>query len=145
MSNTDESQVYELSYLILPSIPEEKVGEVVDSMKEVVSSEGGKELDGEAPFKIPLAYEMSKVVGSSRYVLNDAYLGWFKFEIDGEKALAIKTAIEKMSEVVRFLLVKAPRETHFTFAEAEARLEAGEEPTEVREEAPSVVEEPVVE
>lgn len=115
--------VYEIGYLILPSIPEDKLSVVTDAMRKVISQEGGVEIDSEAPFKESLAYTVSKTINASRYVLSDAYIGWIKFEADKSKAQAIKAGIEKIEEVIRFLMVKAPRETHFTFAKAKAAAE----------------------
>jgi|SRR3989344_604071 len=126
-SDIEGMTVYELGYLVLPSIPEEKLPEVVASIKKVIAKEGGVEIDGEAPFKQDLAYSMSKTVGASRYVVSDAYLGWVKFEIEPAKVLAVKTGVEKIEEVLRFLLVKAPRETTFTLAKARAVVEEVEE------------------
>ncbi|MDO8424010.1 MAG: hypothetical protein Q7S54_00170, partial [bacterium] len=84
-------------------------------------------LDGEEPFKQELAYTMSKTVGASRYVVSDAYLGWLKFEIDGARVPAVKAGLDKINELLRFLLIKTPRETVFTFAKAKAKLEELEE------------------
>ena len=131
--------VYELGYLILPSIPEDKVSLVLDLIKKVITKEGGRELDAEAPFKQDLAYSMSKTIGASRYVLFDAYLGWIKFEVEPEKISLIKDGVEKIGEVLRFLLIKAPRETTFTFAKA-AKI-ATEKKAEL---APSLTEEAVL-
>ncbi|MDP3763448.1 MAG: 30S ribosomal protein S6 [bacterium] len=128
--------VYELSFLILPSIPEDKLSDVVNSIRKVVTKEGGIEIDAEAPFKQPLAYSMSKTIGASHYVLTDAYLGWIKFEVEPANVLAIKVGVEKIEEILRFLLVKAPRETIFTFAKARAVLEDKEEPTSVEARLP---------
>jgi len=133
-----ELSVYELGFLILPSIPEDKLSDVVAFIKKVITKEGGIEIDAEVPFKQPLAYSMSKTIGASRYVLSDAYLGWIKFEVEPSKISAIKTDIEKIGEILRFLLVKAPRETIFTFAKARATVE------ERQSLAPSSVEEVVV-
>lgn len=116
--------IYELGFLILPSIPEDKLTEVVDSIRKVIAKEGGTEIDAEAPFKQPLAYSMSKTIGASRYILTDAYLGWVKFEAEPEKISLIKAGIEKIEEILRFLLIKAPRETTFTFAKARTAIEA---------------------
>jgi len=132
--------VYELSFLILPSIPEDKVVNVVDSIRKVVINEGGVEIDGEAPFKQPLSYSMSKTIGASRYVVDDAYLGWIKFEIEPAKALAVKTGIEKISEILRFLMIKTVRETTFTFAQARKAIVE----TEAGAASPSSFEEAVV-
>ena len=118
----DESQVYEVSYLLLPSIPEENISQVVANIESSIEKHGGKKIDGEAPFLRELAYEISKVVGASRYVVRQAYIGWVKFELpleddrESHPVENIKTEIEKMTEVLRFLLVKAERETRFTFA-----------------------------
>lgn len=115
-------QVYEVGYLILPSIAEEKLGDVVAKIKDILTKAGGKELDSEAPFLQSLAYTMSKTVGASRYVVNEAYIGWMKFELEPGKALEAKMALEKIDELLRFLLIKAPRKTTFTFAKAKALL-----------------------
>lgn len=121
--------VYELSFLILPSIPEDRLADVVDAIRKVVAKEGGAEIDVEAPFKQPLAYPMSKTIGASRYVLSDAYLGWIKFEVKPAASAAIRAGVEKIGEILRFLMVKAPRETTFTFAKLRAAIKEKEEPT----------------
>ena len=122
-----EMTVYELGFLILPSIPEDKVSDIVDSIRKVITKEGGTEIDAEAPFKQDLAYSMSKTIGASHYVLTDAYLGWIKFEIERASVLIVKAGVEKIEEILRFLLVKAPRETTFTFAKARAAVEEKDE------------------
>lgn len=119
--------VYELGFLILPSIPEDKLSDVVDAIRKVVTKAGGIEIDTEAPFKQSLAYSMSKTIGASRYVLTDAYLGWIKFEVEPGEIQTIKAGVEKIGEILRFLLVKAPRETTFTFAKVKAAAEEKEE------------------
>ncbi len=118
--------VYELGYLILPSVSEDKLPEVVNLIKEIFIKEGGKEIDGELPQNQPLAYSMSKTVGANRYVVTEAYLGWMKFEVEPAKILKIRANIEKIAEILRFILVKALRETTFTFAKARAVTEEAE-------------------
>lgn len=121
-------QIYEVGYLVLPSIPEEGLNAVVDKMKAVVEKAGGKTLDGEAPFKQELTYTMSKTVGASKYVANEAYLGWMKFELEPVSAPEVKVEFDKIDEILRFLIIKAPRESAFTFAKArEALLEKARE------------------
>ncbi len=118
---TGEISVYEICFLILPSIPEDKISDVVSLIRKTLSKEGGKEIDGEEPYKHPLAYEMSKTIGSSRYVVKEAYIGWIKFEAEASQVVSIKGEIDKINEVLRYILVKAPRQTTFTFAKARAR------------------------
>lgn len=139
-------QVYELSYLLLPSIPEETLSDVVTKIEKVIEKKGGQKIDSEAPFLRELAYEMSKVVGASRYVVKNAYIGWIKFELpviedaDKHPVEEINTLIGEISEILRFLLVKAERETKFTFASA-----MQDEEPEVVADAPEVEETEAVE
>lgn len=137
-------QVYELGFLILPSIPEDRLSGVVDVMKAIITQEGGAVIGGEDPFKQDLAYTMSKTVGASRYVINDAYIGWFKFELEPEKAPLVKAALEQVDEVLRFLLIKTPRDTGFTFAKARQAILDKEEALAMAAEASSSSEDGVV-
>lgn len=144
-----EAQVYELGYLILPSIAEDSLSDVVDTLKGIVKKVGGQELDSEAPMKIDLAYTMSKTVGARKYVVDDAYIGWMKFECEPSCIPQVNNAVKQLDEVLRHLLVKAPRETTFTFAaalkakedkererlEAQRNLEEGDKPKEAAPEA----------
>lgn len=133
-ANKEGFTIYELGYLILPSIPEDKLEDVTSLIRKVIITQDGLEIDAESPLKQDLAYSMSKTIGASRYVVSDAYLGWIKFEAEPAKILAIKDGVEKIGEVLRFLLIKAPRETTFTLAKAaKARevLEEKPEPTAV--------------
>lgn len=136
--------VYEIGYLVLPSIPEENLSGVVDSIKALVKKASGHELDSETPFKYDLAYTMAKTVGQSRYVVKDAYLGWLKFELESGKVAAVKAGLEKINELLRFILIKAPRETTFTFAQALAKMAEKENASAPAEEAVAV-KEPVLE
>ena len=130
-------QIYELGYLILPSISEGQFDDVVAKLKTLVAQTGGQVIDSEDPFKHPLAYTMSKTIGASGYLVKEAYIGWMKFELEPSQAPNLKVAVDKLDEVLRSLLIKAPRETTFTFAKAKAllaekaRLEAVPESAEV--------------
>ena len=120
-------QVYELGYLVLPSIPEEGLSDVAGKTKDIITKEGGSIFAGEDPVKIDLAYTMVKTIGASRYVVNDAYIGWIKFESEPDTISAIRDDVKKMNEVLRSLVIKAPRESAFTFAQARQKLEKKEE------------------
>jgi ribosomal protein S6 len=127
MTDYDKSQeggeVYELGYLILPSLAEGNLGSVVEKLKKIIQSVGGVEVASEDPMKQELAYEMTKVVGASRYVVKEAYIGWIKFEAPKAEAPKVNEAVTKLDEILRAILIKAPRETEFTFAKAKAAME----------------------
>src|SRR5690606_31057402 len=103
METKEGLQVYELGYLLLPSIAEENLSAVVSKLKGAITSVGGVEIESEDPFKQDLAYAMTKVVGASRYVVNDAYIGWIKFEAEASKAPVVSESVAKMDEVLRAL------------------------------------------
>ncbi len=130
MSTTEdhkEAIVYELGYLVLPSVPEDNIPQVVSTIVSTIEKADGKTLDSELPVLDKLAYSMSKTVGARKYVVDEAYIGWIKFELEPSSVEKVKTGIEKMEEILRFLLIKAPRETVFTFAEAREARRAKEE------------------
>jgi len=129
MSTTEdhkEAQVYELGYLVLPSIAEESLADVVSTLQGIVKKSGGVEIASEDPIKFDLAYTMSKTVGARKYVVNEAYIGWMKFEVEPSVVDAIKADVEKLDEILRVLLIKAPRESAFTFASAQKAMEEAE-------------------
>ena len=117
-------QVYELGYLLLPSISEEDLPEVVGKIKSLISNEIGSE----DPIKIDLAYTMTKTVGAARYVVDDGYIGWGKFDSEPEAVALFRNKVAEMDEVLRFIIIKAPRETVFTFAKVQEAL--SQEPVE---------------
>jgi ribosomal protein S6 len=140
MSTTEdhkENLVYELGYLILSSIAEENLSDVVNAIKGILSKVGAAEIASEDPIKIDLAYTMSKQIGARKYVVDDAYIGWIKFECEPACIPEVQDAVKKLDEVLRFLLIKTTRETHFTFAEAER---AKEEKQKALEEAKTAAE-----
>lgn len=146
--SNNEVKVYEIGYLVLPSIPEDKLQDVVSKVRGAVEKAGGTSLDGEEPFKIDLAYTMTKTVGASRYVVSEAYIGWMKCELEAAGAVVLKEALDGIDEILRFLLIKAPKESAFTFEKAhKAMMEklAEEKGGEEAVEAPSASAEPVVE
>jgi len=155
MSNTEDHidlGIYEIGYSILPSVAEDKLSVVVEKIKKAIQGAGGNEIDGEDPRSIPLSYTMSKTIGARKYVADDAFFGWLKFEIEPENVNKVKVVVEKIDEVLRFLLIKTPRETSFTFAAAEKALEEAEKAraeaaraAEEPKEAPATEGEPVVE
>jgi len=137
MSTTEDHKkmnVYELGYSVLPSVPGENIPQVVSNIVSIIEKAGAKTLDSENPGLEALAYSISKTVGARKYVVDEAYIGWIKFETRPNLIEEIKTGVEKMEEILRVLLIKAPRETTFTFAKARAEKADKETP------APTLVE-----
>ncbi len=126
-SNEGETQVYELGYLVLPSVPSEDLPTLVSNLRSIIEKAGASPLDSEDPFLESLAYSMSKTIGARKYVASEAYIGWMKFEAESRMIEGIKSSVDKIDEILRSLLIKAPRETTFTFEEAREARKAREE------------------
>jgi ribosomal protein S6 len=110
----DRASVYEISYLIAPSIPEEKVPAEADAVKKIISDAGSSVIAEEAPHRMRLAYEMRrKTVSGSYDKYNEAYFGWIKFEVVSNAIESIKKAVEIVPSVLRMLVITTVRENTY--------------------------------
>ncbi|MFA6274463.1 MAG: hypothetical protein WC662_04855, partial [Candidatus Paceibacterota bacterium] len=60
------ARVYEVGYLLVPTISEEEVPVIYGNLKELISSFGGELIFDEMPKMMNLAYPMLKVVQNVR-------------------------------------------------------------------------------
>lgn len=104
------NRVYEVSYLLLPSIPEEQVPTHVAEIKKMIEGAGGQFISEEDPKLRHLAYEMIKLVGTRNERYKTAYFGWVKYEAPVESAISLKTQFDAKEEILRHLIVKTVRE-----------------------------------
>jgi len=105
-----DGRVYELGYLLVPTISEENMPVVFGDLKELVSSLGGVHIADEMPKTISLAYPMTKVVANVRNKFNTAYFGWIKFTMDSDKILELKKKLDLDPNFIRFLILKTVKE-----------------------------------
>lgn len=113
--NTDEKEVgdarvYELGYLLVPTISEENIGASYSALKDTIVSMGGVMIADEMPKMMPLAYQMVKVVSNVRTKHLNAYFGWFKFDMGPEAVIELKKKLDLDKDMIRFLLIKTVRE-----------------------------------
>lgn len=106
----NDKRVYELGYLLVPTIAEEGVPAVYSSLKDKVVSMGGELISDEMPKMINLAYSMSKVVSNKRNKYSTAYFGWVKFYVDSDKVLELKKNLDLDVNFIRFLILKTVKE-----------------------------------
>jgi ribosomal protein S6 len=106
----DESQIYEVGFHILPTVPEEKLPEVVLKIKDSITNSGGEIISDEFPKLRILAYEIKKRVETKYISFNKAYFGWVKFEIESGSVDKIKKEMDSNGDVLRFIIVKTVRE-----------------------------------
>ncbi|MGH7249438.1 MAG: 30S ribosomal protein S6 [Minisyncoccia bacterium] len=117
LSNKDENEtsdsvnrVYELGYLLVPTIAEEDVPVTYGNIKDLISSHSGMTISDEMPRTRELAYSMSKVVANVRSKWNTAYFGWIKFSMDAGNITELKKKLDLDPNIIRFLIIKTVKE-----------------------------------
>ena len=139
-----KATVYELSYLLLPSLANEQVPGIAASLKEQLTALGGAIISDENPVLIDLAYSMTKVVQTLRHKATSAYFGWIKFEMEADGMVAAKKALDANDNILRYLIIKTVKEN--TLLNGKMRLHKeersqGEGFENTNEEAPEAVKE----
>ena len=115
MENINESEeansrIYEVGYLLVPTVSEENMPVNCGNLKDLIVSMSGEIIFDEMPKMITLAYAMSKVVQNVRSKFDSAYFGWIKFEINPDKILELKKKLGLDPNIIRFLILKTVRE-----------------------------------
>ena len=103
-------RVYELGYLLAPTIAQDDVLVNYGNLKELIASLGGEIISDEMPKTINLAYSMLKVILNVRNKFNTAYFGWIKFTMDSDKILELKKRLDLDPNFIRFLMLKTVKE-----------------------------------
>ena len=101
----DGSKVYEIGYIIVPSVPEEKIQGHVDAFKALLAKHKAEIFADENPTLRPLAYRMQKKIGATNHKFDQGYFGWVKFELDKGSIDTIKLALDADEAILRHLLI----------------------------------------
>lgn len=104
-------RIYEIGYLIAPTVPQEKVAGEVSAIKDVIANNQGIFIAEDFPKLRVLAYTIAKNISGRRQNFNQAYFGWLKFEIDALVSSAVKSALEKNENLLRYLFISTVRES----------------------------------
>lgn len=104
-----KSSIYEVGYIMLPSIPEENLGGEVSIFKDSLAEMGATFISDEYPKMIELAYEMTRSINNKKQKFSYGYFGWVKFECSTLASKIIKDALDKDENLVRYLMIKTIR------------------------------------
>lgn len=102
--------VYEVGYIMVPTIAEEGLGEEVTLFKDMFLEKGAVFISDEYPKLIELAYEMTRSINNKKQKFSYGYFGWVKFECTTSQAKVIKDILDKNEKLVRYLIIKTVRE-----------------------------------
>jgi ribosomal protein S6 len=105
-----EVKVYEIGYLIVPSIPEEKVSGEINAIKDILAKHKAGIIADESATLRPLAYTMVKKIGTTNRRFDSAYFGWIKFEAAPVEVRLIEKEVKEVESILRLLLINTIRE-----------------------------------
>lgn len=103
--------VYEVGYIMVPTIAEENLGGEVTTFKDGLAEQGVTFISDEYPKMMELAYEMSRSIANKKQKFSYGYFGWVKFECTTVQAKVIKDALDKNEKLVRYLMIKTVHES----------------------------------
>ncbi|HEV7702133.1 MAG TPA: 30S ribosomal protein S6 [Candidatus Paceibacterota bacterium] len=104
-------RVYELGYLLVPTLAAENITAVYGDLKDLITSKfKGEIIADDMPKTMTLAYPMLKVVSNVRSKFDNAYFGWVKFTMSPEEILELKKHLDLDINMIRFLLIKTVKE-----------------------------------
>ncbi len=109
----ERMQVYEIGYLLVSSIPEEKVADEAASLKAILTKKGALFIGEEAPELRTLAYTMVKKIGPTNHRFDKGYFGWFKFELGASEIEGIKKTFEGNVNMLRMLVINTIKENTY--------------------------------
>jgi ribosomal protein S6 len=116
----DMMKVYEIGYLLVSSIPQEKVADIVTSLKGAITKKGGSIIAEGEPEFTALAYTMLKKVGPINHRFDEAYFGWVKFELSTSAIEAIKKTFEENENTLRTLIITTIKDATYLGKKAAA-------------------------
>jgi ribosomal protein S6 len=105
------TSIYEVGYLMVPSVAEENLGGEITSFKDSLGDLGASFISDEYPKMMELSYEMSRSIDNKRQKFSYGYFGWVKFECTTDQAKVIKDGLDKNEKLIRYLMIKTVRES----------------------------------
>ncbi len=106
-----KGSVYEVGYIIVPTVSEENLGGEVTAFKDALGEMGAVFVSDEYPKMMELAYEMSRSIANKKQKFSYGYFGWVKFECSTVKARIIKEFLDRNEKFVRYLMIRTVRES----------------------------------
>lgn len=101
-------KLYEFSYLLVSTVPEDKLSEEVGALKSAIEGAGGTIETSADPSLRDLAYPMSLSKEHKKTTYTAGYFGWIVFSAESDMVKAIEKALDSHERVLRCLLINRP-------------------------------------
>lgn len=136
--DASDGQIYEIGFHILPTVPEEKLQEIVSKLEDSITKNRGSVISQEFPKMRALSYDIKERVETKYLSFSKAYFGWIKFETDPSAVGKIKDEASNNDNILRFIIIKTVKEnTMQAFKPPMQMREGGREETKSFKEIPS--------
>lgn len=106
----EKMHVYEVGYLVVPSLAENKLAEEVSAIRGLIEAAQGEIIAEDFPKLRPLAYTMERATETKKQKFTEGYFGWIKFELPVSAIKNITQDFDKRSSIIRHLIIKTVRE-----------------------------------
>ena len=120
------TRLYELGFILVPTIPELEVPQKVEALKSLVKGEGGVVTNEGTPEYIDLAYTIERTIGSKKNKYSQGYFGFIKFEAEPSALEALKKAFDIEEALVRYLLIKTDEANTVSFKKPKIEAKRGD-------------------
>ncbi|MFT6361390.1 MAG: putative flap endonuclease-1-like 5' DNA nuclease [Candidatus Paceibacteria bacterium] len=107
---TPEPRVYELGYLIMPTVDEGNLSDERDALVALITKFKGIVISEEVPQLVDLAYDMTKMIDNKKHTYSQAYFGWIKFDVTPDVVEALTDESELGGNIIRSIMVKTVRD-----------------------------------
>ena len=105
-----ENGVYELGFILVPSITEEKLPEIFGTLKSVMQDMGAVIFAEESPKMMTLSYTMEKTINNKIERFKDGWFGWVKFELIAGDVAKLDAKMRLREDVIRHILISTVHE-----------------------------------
>jgi ribosomal protein S6 len=106
-----DKNLYELGYLLVPTINADKIPEEVSVLRNALESFDGVIQSEEQPKMKKLSYEVSQdLAGGKRNKYEDAYFGWMRFDLSSEGIIKFGEELKKNDSILRHLIINLSKE-----------------------------------
>ncbi len=106
-------KVYEIGYVLVSSIPQEKVADETLAIKDTLAKAGAEIIAEENPEHTALAYTMIKKINGANHRFDEGYFGWVKFTLASDAIVGVKKSFDSNMNILRYLLMTTVKENTY--------------------------------
>ena len=125
-----EQRVYEISFLINPSLDNDQLQELIKNLEKDISKISDEIITISDVDLIDLAYTIKVNIGGKYDKYDKAYFGWIKFVTYPDRLSELKEELSFNKDIIRYMIIKTVREDTRAQLEQEAIQKLDEVKTE---------------